>query len=246
MNEEALARTRETGEMWFWSRSRDRAVAQGGDLGQRAARQGAPLRLRQRRLRRAGGAGRARLPHRASAPASTAATWTRRRREALAGARADDRRAPGRRARRELHRRAAGRSRAASARRSGRRPRRSRARPGRSPTSGSPRRPPTCSTTCGAAGRARAQPRRRLRGAQWPSPLTSSSTPGLDEVRELAREHKLVPLRHTFIADCETPGLRLPQAARRRAVVPARVGRAGAARRALVVPRLPPARDRSG
>ena len=30
-------------------------------------------------------------------------------------------------------------------------------------------------------------------------------TPGLDEVRELAREHNLVPLRHTYIADCETP-----------------------------------------
>src|ERR671917_473925 len=30
-------------------------------------------------------------------------------------------------------------------------------------------------------------------------------TPALDEVRELAREHSLVPLRHTFIADCETP-----------------------------------------
>src|SRR3712207_4596098 len=30
-------------------------------------------------------------------------------------------------------------------------------------------------------------------------------TPGLDEVRELARGHNLVPLRHTFIADCETP-----------------------------------------
>ncbi len=30
-------------------------------------------------------------------------------------------------------------------------------------------------------------------------------TPTLDEVRELAREHNLVPLRHTFIADCETP-----------------------------------------
>jgi anthranilate synthase component I len=30
-------------------------------------------------------------------------------------------------------------------------------------------------------------------------------TPGLDEVRELAREHNLVPLTHTFIADCETP-----------------------------------------
>jgi anthranilate synthase component I len=30
-------------------------------------------------------------------------------------------------------------------------------------------------------------------------------TPGLDRARELAREHNLVPLRHTFIADCETP-----------------------------------------
>jgi anthranilate synthase component I len=30
-------------------------------------------------------------------------------------------------------------------------------------------------------------------------------TPGLDRVRELAREHNVVPLRHTFIADCETP-----------------------------------------
>src|ERR687884_1091721 len=30
-------------------------------------------------------------------------------------------------------------------------------------------------------------------------------TPSLDDVRELAREHSLVPLRHTFIADCETP-----------------------------------------
>src|SRR5687768_17733960 len=29
--------------------------------------------------------------------------------------------------------------------------------------------------------------------------------PTLDETRELAREHSLVPLRHTFIADTETP-----------------------------------------
>src|SRR5919206_5096667 len=29
--------------------------------------------------------------------------------------------------------------------------------------------------------------------------------PALDEVRELAREHTLVPLRHTFVADTETP-----------------------------------------
>jgi anthranilate synthase component 1 len=30
-------------------------------------------------------------------------------------------------------------------------------------------------------------------------------SPSLDEVRELAREHNLIPLRHTFIDDCETP-----------------------------------------
>src|SRR4051812_49947854 len=30
-------------------------------------------------------------------------------------------------------------------------------------------------------------------------------SPTLDEVRELAREHTLVPLRHTFVADTETP-----------------------------------------
>ena len=30
-------------------------------------------------------------------------------------------------------------------------------------------------------------------------------SPSLDEARELAREHTLVPLRHTFVADTETP-----------------------------------------
>src|SRR5436190_9119791 len=29
--------------------------------------------------------------------------------------------------------------------------------------------------------------------------------PSLGEVRELAREHTLIPLRHSFIDDCETP-----------------------------------------
>src|SRR6187200_115202 len=29
--------------------------------------------------------------------------------------------------------------------------------------------------------------------------------PTLEEVRLLARDHSLVPLRHTFIDDCETP-----------------------------------------
>src|ERR671918_1828847 len=30
-------------------------------------------------------------------------------------------------------------------------------------------------------------------------------SPSLEEARELAREHTLVPLRHTFVADTETP-----------------------------------------
>src|ERR671921_926322 len=36
-------------------------------------------------------------------------------------------------------------------------------------------------------------------------PDVAEVTPSLDEVRELAREHTLVPLRHTFIDDIETP-----------------------------------------
>ena len=36
-------------------------------------------------------------------------------------------------------------------------------------------------------------------------PGTLPVEPSLDEVRALAREHNLVPLRHTFIDDCETP-----------------------------------------
>jgi anthranilate synthase component I len=36
-------------------------------------------------------------------------------------------------------------------------------------------------------------------------PLELDVSPGLEEVRRLAREHTVVPLRHTFIDDCETP-----------------------------------------
>jgi anthranilate synthase component 1 len=35
--------------------------------------------------------------------------------------------------------------------------------------------------------------------------LALDVAPALDEVRSLARDHNLVPLRHAFIADCETP-----------------------------------------
>ncbi len=33
-------------------------------------------------------------------------------------------------------------------------------------------------------------------------------SPSLEEARELARDYNLIPLRHVFIEDCETPGLR--------------------------------------
>src|SRR4051812_21252263 len=36
-------------------------------------------------------------------------------------------------------------------------------------------------------------------------PAELDLTPTLDEVRELAGEHNLIPLRHTFVADTETP-----------------------------------------
>src|SRR5215210_6650763 len=32
-----------------------------------------------------------------------------------------------------------------------------------------------------------------------------SLSPALDEARELARDHNVIPVRHTFIDDCETP-----------------------------------------
>jgi anthranilate synthase component 1 len=38
-----------------------------------------------------------------------------------------------------------------------------------------------------------------------PSAPALDVTPSLDEVRALAREHNLIPLRHTFVEDCETP-----------------------------------------
>ena len=44
------------------------------------------------------------------------------------------------------------------------------------------------------------------RGASAPPTAARPAVaPGLDEVRALAREHTVVPLRHTFIDDCETP-----------------------------------------
>jgi anthranilate synthase component 1 len=37
------------------------------------------------------------------------------------------------------------------------------------------------------------------------SEAASAATPSLEQVRELAREHNLIPVRETFVDDCETP-----------------------------------------
>jgi anthranilate synthase component I len=37
------------------------------------------------------------------------------------------------------------------------------------------------------------------------SEAASAATPSLEQVRELAREHNLIPIRETFVDDCETP-----------------------------------------
>ena len=126
MNDEALERTRETGEMWFWSRSRE-------ELWHKGETSGNVQRLRALRydcdddafvalVEPAGPAchtGERTCFYRGDMEPAPA--------EALRGARAHGRRAARGRPRGELHRRAAGRPRAGSAPRSRRRPRRSRA-----------------------------------------------------------------------------------------------------------------------
>src|SRR5207244_12432392 len=95
-----------------------------------------------------------------------------------------------------------------SATRSARKPTRPPAPRPASPTSGWRRRRPPCSTTSRSCS--------RRGGCPWRTPSRSSMAvaadpaeleiaPSLDEVRELAREHTLIPLRHSFIDDCETP-----------------------------------------
>ena len=76
MDEEALRRTRETGEAWFWSRSRQES-AQGCDVGQHDGDRGDPRRLRRRRdpaPRRSGRSRRTRAPSRASRRGSGASS----------------------------------------------------------------------------------------------------------------------------------------------------------------------------
>ena len=81
-----------------------------------------------------------------------------------------------------------------------------------------------------------------VRGAAWPSPLSpssgSASRPALEEVRALAARAQPRPGPPDVRRGLRDARLRVPQAARRRPRVPARVGRAGPARRPLVVHRL--------
>jgi anthranilate synthase component 1 len=42
-------------------------------------------------------------------------------------------------------------------------------------------------------------------GRAAPADAAATVTPSLEEARALARDHNLIPVRHTFIEDCETP-----------------------------------------
>ena len=205
MNDEALARTRETGEMWSWSRSRQ-------ELWHKGETSGNVQRLKELRLDcdqdailalvEPAGPG---LPHRRA----HVLPQRRPRPGPGRGARdpgADDRRAARGPARGELHRRALADRELAGAK----------VREEAEEVARAAREEPDERVAEEAAdvlyhlAVLMAERGMQLSDAyevlQWPSPLaTSSSTPSVEEVRELAKDHSLVPLRHTFIADCETP-----------------------------------------
>ncbi len=50
------------------------------------------------------------------------------------------------------------------------------------------------------------------------------ATPSLEQARELARSHNLIPLCETFIDDCETPVSAFLKLRGSEPVLPARVG----------------------
>ena len=184
-----------------------RAVAQGRDVRQHAGGQGAALRLRRRRGARARRARRARPATPASAPASTTATSTRGPARGAAGPRADARTARaerpegsytaelladppriGEKVQEEAEEVVARRPRGV---------RRARGRGGR-------RRPlPPRGAARAAAGSASPTPRRCSLPAVADQHL--EVTPSVEEAAELAGAYNLIPVRHTFIEDCETP-----------------------------------------
>ena len=209
-NAEALARTRETGELHLWSRSRERAVAQGRDVGQHpgASARCAWTATATRCSRSSSRPARPATPARARA--STTASSSRRRRtrrcpaleRTLAAARPSGPRAPtpsqllddppliGAKVEEEAE---------------------EVARAAREETD--ERVDEEAADVLYHLTRPAAQPRplaRRRRGGRSMAVAAERARrlpvePSLDEVRELARDHNLIPLRHTFIDDCETP-----------------------------------------
>src|SRR5689334_8191656 len=126
------------------------------------------------------------------------------RRAALSSAHSPTAATGGRRARTRL---SCWTTRRGSATRSVRRPTRWPGRPPRSPTSASPRRLPTCSTTCRCcccrgAYRSATCWRRSMAVAAERAPEVR---PSLAEARELAHSGNAIPVRMTFVDDCETP-----------------------------------------
>src|SRR5450755_2038990 len=91
--------------------------------------------------------------------------------------------------------------------RSRRRRRRSCAPRRRSPMSGWPRRRQTCSITspCCCAGATCPWPTRRGCSMAVAPADAVRAVPSLQEVRALVRDYNLIPLRETFIDDCQTP-----------------------------------------
>ena len=184
-------------------------MAQGRDVRQHAGGQGDPLRLRRGRTARARRAGRTRLPHRRAhlLPPRRARAAGPARGAARAGA--HDRRPRDRVGRGVLHRAPARRSaphrgqgagggRGGRARRAGG-VRRARGRGGR-------RRPlPPLRPAPRARARPRATRRRCSVAVAAESELRLGLRPELEQVRELAARHNLVPVCQTFLEDCETP-----------------------------------------
>ena len=224
-----------------------RAVAQGRDVGQHPGGARDPLRLRRRRAARARRARRAGLPHR------RAHVLPPRRARAAGAARG-----------------AARRSSARSPRAPSRRPRAPTPRSCSPTRRSSARRSQEEAEEVARAAREETDERvaeeaadvlyhlavllrgrglvarRRRGGAAWPSRAESELRLGVRARRSTRsarspREHNLVPVRHTFLEDCETPVSAFLKLRGAGPGVPARVRRAGPARRPLVVHRLPPA-----
>ena len=240
MNEEALARTRESGDVWFFSRSRNelwhKGETSGNFLRLKALRYDCDLDAVLALVEPEGPAchtGERTCFHNGDADVRGAA-------RGAAGARADGRGAAHGRRRTRATQRSSWATRRGSARRCRRRRRRSRVPRRTRATTASPRRLRTCSTTspcCSPRAGSSSAMRSRRSMAVAADTANLEISPSLDEVRELARDHTLVPLRHTFIDDCETPVSAYLKLRGAGPELPARVRRAGPAVRALVVPR---------